>query len=218
MQAVRITAIRHGETDWNAASRVQGHTNIALNARGLQQAARVAAALAAGGDAPQCIYSSDLQRAMQTAQAIAHATDAPLHAAPALRERCFGSFEGQSFQELNARYPEEAEQWRRRVPEWEPPGGGESLLAFRARILQAVDALAAAHLGQHIAIVSHGGALDVLYRAATGLGLRDARTWQLGNAAINRLLWTPESGLTLVGWADDAHLQDALPDGTLVPV
>lgn len=207
MQAVRITAIRHGETDWNAASRVQGHTNIALNARGLLQAQRAAAALAQG-DALQCVYSSDLQRAMQTAQAVADATGAPLHTAPGLRERCFGRFEGHSFQELNERFPEEAEQWRRRVPEWAPPGGGESLLAFRARILQAVDALAAAHLGQHIAIVSHGGALDVLYRAATGLGLQDARTWRLGNAALNRLLWTPDSGLTLVGWADEAHLEN----------
>lgn len=208
MQAVRITAIRHGETDWNAASRVQGHTNIALNARGLLQAGRAAAALAQG-DAPQCVYSSDLQRAMQTAQAVADATGAPLHAAPGLRERCFGRFEGHSFQELNERFPEEAEQWRRRVPEWAPPGGGESLLAFRARILDAVNTLAAAHLGQHIVIVSHGGALDVLYRAATGLGLQDARTWRLGNAALNRLLWTPESGLTLVGWADEAHLENA---------
>ena len=209
MQAVRITAIRHGETDWNAASRVQGHTDIALNARGREQAQRAAAALADSSDAPQCVYSSDLQRAHQTAEAIAAATGAPLHAVQGLRERCFGSFEGQSFQELNERFPEEAEQWRRRVPEWAPPGGGESLLAFRARILQAVDALAAAHLGQHIAIVSHGGALDVLYRAATGLGLQDARTWRLGNAALNRLLWTPDSGLTLVGWADEAHLENA---------
>ena len=215
MHAVRISAIRHGETDWNAASRVQGHTDIALNARGLQQAERVAAALADSGDAPCAIYCSDLQRAIQTAQAVAHATGAPLHTVPDLRERCFGSFEGHSFQELNERFPEDAEQWRRRVPEWAPPGGGESLLAFRARIVAAVDAIAAAHLGQHIAIVTHGGALDVLYRAATKLGLRDARTWQLANAAINRLLWTPDAGLTLVGWADDAHLQDALLNGDI---
>ena len=74
---------------------------------------------------------------------------------------------------------------------------------------------AATHLGQHIAIVTHGGALDVLYRAATGLGLQDARTWQLANAAINRLLWTPDRGLTLVGWADNAHLQDAPLNGDM---
>ncbi len=213
MQAVRISAIRHGETDWNAASRVQGHTDIALNARGLAQAARLAQAL--GGDAPQAIYCSDLRRAQQTAQAIADATGAPLHTAQALRERCFGGFEGQSFQELNERFPEDAKQWRRRVPDWAPPGGGESLLAFRARILAAVEQCAATHLGQHIAIVTHGGALDVLYRAATGLGLQDARTWQLANAAINRLLWTPDRGLTLVGWADNAHLQDAPLNGDM---
>jgi probable phosphoglycerate mutase len=49
--------------------------------------------------------------------------------------------------------------------------------------------------------------MDVLYRAATGQDLQAPRTWNLGNATINRLLWTPE-GLTLVGWADAQHLED----------
>jgi probable phosphoglycerate mutase len=54
--------------------------------------------------------------------------------------------------------------------------------------------------------VAHGGVLDCLYRAATRLPLQAPRTWQVPNASINRLLWTPE-GFTLVGWNDDAHLQ-----------
>jgi probable phosphoglycerate mutase len=56
-------------------------------------------------------------------------------------------------------------------------------------------------------LVAHGGVLDVLYRNATGQGLQAPRTWNLGNATINRLLWTPD-GLTLVGWADTRHLED----------
>jgi len=66
--------------------------------------------------------------------------------------------------------------------------------------------LAAAHVGQHIALVAHGGVLDVLYRLATGQETQAPRTWHLGNAAINRLLWTPE-GLRLVGWGDVGHLE-----------
>jgi probable phosphoglycerate mutase len=67
--------------------------------------------------------------------------------------------------------------------------------------------LAARHPGELIVLVAHGGVLDVLYRDATGQELQAPRTWELGNAAINRLLWTPE-GLTLVGWADTQHLQN----------
>jgi probable phosphoglycerate mutase len=65
--------------------------------------------------------------------------------------------------------------------------------------------LAGAHPGGCIALVSHGGVLDSLYRAATGLALDAPRSWQLGNAAINRLLYTGR-GFTLVGWNDRAHL------------
>ena len=85
--------------------------------------------------------------------------------------------------------------------------GGESLASVCDRVLQAVHVLAARHIGEQIVLVSHGGVLDVLYRAATGLDMLAPRTWSLSNASINRLLWTPQ-GLTLVGWADTAHLED----------
>ena len=206
-QAVRIIAIRHGETAWNALGRIQGHTDIGLNDNGHAQAQQVAQALS--GEALDAIYSSDLQRAWQTAQAIAAVTAAPLHAEPGLRERCFGSFEGSSFAQIAQQQPQAAELWRKRDVQFVPPDGGESLLQLQERIAAAVQRVAAAHIGGHIALVAHGGVLDMLYRLATRQHLQAPRTWQLPNAAINRLLWTPESGLTLVGWGDVQHLSGA---------
>lgn len=208
MQATRILAIRHGETAWNVGGRIQGHLDIPLNDTGRAQARRLARALA-GRDAIDLIVSSDLARAFETARTVADATGAPLVANAALRERCFGDFQGQTFAEIADAWPDDADRWRRREPAWSPPGGqGESLLSFRERVTQAVQALAAENTGKHIALFTHGGVLDVLYRAATGLGLQDARTWQIGNTAVNRLLWTPDAGLSLVGWADTTHLED----------
>ena len=206
-QAVRIIAIRHGETAWNALGRIQGHTDIGLNDNGHAQVQQVAQALS--GEALDAIYSSDLQRAWQTAQAIAAVTAAPLHAEPGLRERCFGSFEGSSFAQIAQQQPQAAELWRKRDVQFAPPDGGESLLQLQERIAAAVQRVAAAHIGGHIALVAHGGVLDMLYRLATRQHLQAPRTWQLPNAAINRLLWTPESGLTLVGWGDVQHLSSA---------
>jgi probable phosphoglycerate mutase len=208
MQATRIIAIRHGETAWNVDTRLQGHLDIALNAKGLWQADQVARALA--GEAIEAIYTSDLLRAWHTARAIAQSTEAPLVARQDLRERCFGSFEGKTYAELEAQCPEASLRWRKREPDWAPPGG-ESLLALRQRINRTVAALARQHLGGQIVLVAHGGVMDVLYRLATGQDLQAPRTWQLGNAAINRLLWTAD-GLTLVGWGDTGHLEEATLD------
>jgi 2,3-bisphosphoglycerate-dependent phosphoglycerate mutase len=204
MTSTRIIAIRHGETAWNASARIQGHTDIPLNPQCQSQAKRLARALA-HEDSLVAIHSSDLQRAHATARAVAERTGAPLHTHQGLRERSFGDFEGRSFAQIEAELPEQAHLWRTRVPDWSPPGGGESLLAMQQRVMATIDALAHQHLGQHIAVVAHGGVLDLLYRAATQQSLQAARTWQLGNAAINRLLWTPD-GMTLVGWGDDGHL------------
>ncbi len=207
MPATRLVAIRHGETAWNAQGRLQGHQDIPLNAAGAAQAARLGAALADEG--LSVVVASDLQRAWQTGAALATALGLPLRAEPGLRERHFGVFEGLTHAELEARWPLQARRWRERDPQF-VPAGGESLLQFQARCLAAVAALAAAHAGQAIALVCHGGVLDLLYRAATHVALDHPRSWPLGNASINRLLHTPQ-GLALVGWNDRAHL-DTLHD------
>ncbi len=152
------------------------------------------------------VYSSDLQRARETAQAVADASGLSVQVSPTLRERAFGSFEGHTFAEIEAQWPEHAMRWRRRDPSFGPPGG-ETLQAFFERSLQAVHDLAAAHHGQAVAMVAHGGVLDCLYRAATGQSLGAARTWAMANAGINRLLRAGDV-LTLVGWADVSHLDD----------
>ena len=210
MEATRIIAIRHGETAWNVGGRVQGHLDIDLNDKGRWQAQQAAQALA--GEPIQALYASDLRRAHGTALSIASATGRTVQTDEGLRERCFGVFEGKTFAEVEAQWPDQAFSWRKRVPDFAPEGG-ESLLIFRERVLHTVYALAAQNTGNQIAIVSHGGVMDVLYRAATRQDLQAPRTWQLGNAAINRLLWTPE-GLSLVGWADEQHLDSALDESS----
>jgi len=210
MQATRIIAIRHGETAWNVDTRIQGHLDIPLNDTGLWQARQLARALA--GEPLSAIYASDLQRAHTTARAIAETTGAPLVPEPALRERSFGELEGRTFAEIEAELPEQARRWRQRDPHFAPEGG-ETLVQLRERIAATTHRLAAQHTGGLVVLVAHGGVLDVLYRLATGQELQAPRTWQLANAAINRLLWTPE-GLTLVGWADTQHLDTGTRDET----
>jgi probable phosphoglycerate mutase len=208
MDATRIIAIRHGETAWNVDTRIQGHLDIPLNDTGRWQARRAGAALA--GETLAAVYASDLGRAFQTAQAVADVAGLPVGADVGLRERAFGTFEGKTFAEIESQWPEQALLWRKRDPAFEP-AGGESLLRFRERVVATLDRLAARHPGEQIVLVGHGGVMDVLYRAATGQELQAPRTWALGNAAINRLLWTPD-GLTLVGWADTSHLDGAALD------
>ena len=204
MQATRIVAIRHGETAWNVDTRIQGHLDIPLNTTGLWQADQVARALA---DEPiTAIYTSDLKRAHATAQAVARSTGAPLTTHTGLRERSFGHFQGRTFAEIEAELPEDAHRWRKRDPHYAPEGG-ESLVTLKERIERTVAQLAQQHLGEQVVMVAHGGVLDVLYRLATRQDIQAPRTWQLSNAAINRLLWTPD-GLTLVGWADTQHLDN----------
>jgi 2,3-bisphosphoglycerate-dependent phosphoglycerate mutase len=193
--------LRHGQTAWNLAKRIQGHLDVPLDETGIQQAQALAQALCAEG--LQAIYSSDLQRALATAAPLGQCLGLPVQQDPALRERSFGAFEGQLYADIQTCWPEDAQRWRSRDLEF-CPGGGESLTAFDARCVGAVSRLAALHAGQAIAIVAHGGVLDCLFRAATRVGLAAAGTWPLGNASINRLLHSAQ-GFTLVGWNDNAH-------------
>ena len=211
MQATRIIALRHGETAWNVDTRIQGQTDIGLNDKGHWQARQAAAALA--HEPIAAIYTSDLSRAHDTARAIAQVQGLTPQTESGLRERAFGIFEKRTWAEIESLWPDDARQWRERVPEW-APAEGESLLALRERIQHLTHALAARHLGEQIVLVAHGGVMDILYRLATQQALQAPRTWTLGNANINRLLWSPE-GLSLVGWGDARHLEtDSLDEST----
>lgn len=204
MEVTRIIAVRHGETAWNVDARIQGQLDIALNEKGRWQAERVGIALAT--EQVAAVYSSDLARARDTADAVARAAGLSVVTEAGLRERHFGSFEGRTFKEIEQDWPEHALNWRRRIPHWTPPDGGESLLALRERVQSTVDRLADRHRGELIVLVAHGGVLDALYRVATGQPVDSPRTWQLLNGAINRLLWSA-GRLSVVGWSDTLHLE-----------
>lgn len=202
-EATRLIVVRHGETAWNVDTRVQGQLDIGLNATGERQAQQLGEALA--DETVAAVYASDLSRAWNTARAVAGPLGIEVIAEPRLRERAFGHFEGRTFADIEANSPDEARRWRTRDPEFAPEGG-ESLVVFRQRVTAVAADLAARHTGTQVVLVAHGGVMDVLYRAATGQELQAPRTWHLGNAAINRLLWTPQ-GFSLVGWGDIAHLR-----------
>ena len=204
MQATRIVAIRHGETAWNVDTRIQGHLDIPLNAKGEWQASQLAKALALQ-DPLHAVYTSDLKRAHQTATAVAVQQGLEAVSHTGLRERGFGAFEGKTFAEIEKDLPEDSPRWRKRDPQWAPPQGGESLVVMEQRVRHTLDELASQHIGQHIALFAHGGVMDLFYRMATNQDLQAPRTWTLTNTAINRLLWTPQS-VSLVGWADTSHL------------
>lgn len=201
-EVTRLVCVRHGQTDWNAQGRIQGQLDIALNAQGMAQAQALASALQEEGlDQVVC---SDLARCRQTLAPLLLRRTLPVQWHAGLRERSFGDFQGHTWAELGEREPEALQRWKSRDPDFAAPGG-ESLRVFRERVLGVVRELAARHAGRTLLLVTHGGVLDCLYRAALGLDLQAARSWRLGNAAINRLM-VSGGQIHLVGWADEGHL------------
>ncbi len=207
VEVTRVVAVRHGETVWNAEMRMQGQLDTALSGRGRWQAARVAEALE--GEGIEAIFASDLARAFDTASAIAERLGLPIIVDTGLRERSFGMFQGSTYAEIDARWPAEALRWRRHDPDF-GPAGGETLRDFDRRAVATASRIAAAQAGRTIALVTHGGVLDSLYRAASHIDLCAPRSWELGNAAVNRLLHTAR-GFSLVGWSDTSHLEGEQP-------
>ncbi len=152
-----IVLIRHGETAWNAERRLQGHLDIALNAEGLRQADALGAALA--GEHVDAIIASDLQRAHQTALAVAAGRSMTVVQDPMLRERCYGGFEGLLYADIEQRFPVEFAAWQARdIDSVMPPGArvAESFRQFYARCTAAIVGHAARHPGKRLALVAHG--------------------------------------------------------------
>lgn len=218
---IELLLIRHGETAWNAERRLQGHVDIALNEIGLQQAEALARAL---NDEPvDIIMCSDLQRAKQTADAIARNKNLLYQIVPTWRERCFGGFEGELIYELQQRFPSEYAAWRTYDADSQFPINkdgklnGESLRQFHTRIEHAFVELSHRFNHKKIALVVHGGVLECAYRIAHQLPLTTPCQKSIFNASINRFELSTNDNqikLKLVQWGDVTHLDNALDELT----
>lgn len=203
-----LLLLRHGETDWNREGRLQGQTDIALNALGEQQAHAAAEFLIARIESDgqiDAVYASDLKRAFVTAQAFAERVGMSVQTEPGVRERHYGDFEGKCRTDLPTLFPQETRNWRGDVLALHPPGG-ETHEIFMARIDAALGTIARRHPGQRVLVATHGGVLDCAYRLAHGLPAQTPRAWPIANASINTLHWF-QGALAVVSWGDVAHLQ-----------
>ena len=208
----RVCLVRHGETEWNRARRLQGHIDIALNGRGLRQAAAAAAWLAAEPDPPvSAVYSSDLKRAYATAERIAHRLHLPVRPAPELRERRFGALEGLTHDEARQRQPEAYARLEARDPDYVFPGGGESLRQLEARVTRCLTDIVAAHPNETVVVVTHGGVLDVAYRFVRTVPLHLPRDFAVLNAGLNWISIGVD-GWRIEAWAQIEHLEAAALD------
>ncbi|HTH94372.1 MAG TPA: histidine phosphatase family protein [Rhodocyclaceae bacterium] len=204
MSSTRICIVRHGETDWNADERIQGQTDIPLNAVGCAQAQAVASGLASERFA--VLYSSDLQRARDTATVTAQILNLPLQLEPGLRERRYGEYEGLTREEIKQRG--DYGRYITRDLDFDFCGG-ESLQTFAERVENTIGRLAKIHAGQSILIFTHGGVLDIVYRVAMHQPLDTKREFPIPNAALNWISVGNDernTGWTVLSWAVQSHL------------
>jgi 2,3-bisphosphoglycerate-dependent phosphoglycerate mutase len=195
-----VILARHGESDWNAAGRYQGHADRPLTGRGRLQAEELAARLA---KVPlDAVYSSDLMRARDTALPVAEAHGLGVDTLPELREVDVGSWSGLTREEAQQRFPEGFRRWLRWELAWED---GESYEAMGARVVDAVCRVAARHPGGSILVVSHGGSIRAVHAAAAGI---DVGTYR----RLHPVTPNADLGAVLVG--PDGRLSEA-PDHAL---
>lgn len=204
MTTTRLCLIRHGETTWNAEKRLQGHTDIPLNARGEIQARQMAQALKNTNLAFDALYTSDLKRAVDTANALVQLFGIKAHVESALRERHFGALQGLSTEEAPLLRPDIWKAHLSRELNHELDGG-ESIHQFALRVQGVLDSIQQQHAGKTIVIVSHGGTLDMMYRLASNQALSTERVASVPNASLN---WIAHNGdsWTVEQWADTRHL------------
>lgn len=156
-----LLLVRHGETDWNASGRLQGHTDRPLNEYGRRQAAALAERLA--GDGVAALYTSDLSRAKETAEIVAARLRLPVTVDPGLRERDWGTWEGLT--------PAERDTVEFR---------GETAEEHRERMMRSVLRIAELHPEERVVVVTHGGSMRRVQAAVLGVALpvvANCETW-----------------------------------------
>jgi alpha-ribazole phosphatase len=201
---LRLILARHGQTDWNSERRYQGQIDIPLNETGTRQAAALARALS---ETPlDAIYASDLQRAANTAEAIAQFQGQRVTRDQRLREMHFGTWGGLTFDEIRDREAERLSAWMADPVQVAPPEG-ETLGQVKVRVQSALDDTLQDHPTGTVLWVAHGGVLRVLVSLAMGLEPQGHWRFRISVASLAEL-WFYDSGVTLTRLNDTYHLDE----------
>jgi broad specificity phosphatase PhoE len=204
MATTRVFLMRHGETIWNLEGRYQGQLDSSLTPTGLAQSRALAARLAR--HTITTLYSSDLGRALQTAQIVAKSTGRRVVTDSRLRERHLGIFQGLLKAEIQQKFPDEHRLFKSAGPDHVTPGGESARQAFE-RIFGCLEELASRHAGEPTAVITHGGVVSALLRHTVGIPLDAPRRFERRNASWNVFSWK-EGKWFLETWGDVSHLQE----------
>ena len=168
-----ILLARHGESDWNRTKRWQGFADRPLTELGRRQASELGERLE--DTELDAIYSSDLQRARETAEVVARMKSLTVETTPDLREVDVGSWSGLTRAEAEARYPEAYARWLQGAEGWDD---GETYDQLGERVVRAIQRIAKDHDGQRVLIVAHGGTIRAIHAAALGVDVHTYRRIQ----------------------------------------
>lgn len=196
----RIIFVRHGQTAWNLELKYQGHTDTELSVLGLEQAKRVADRLAQ--EKISAVYASDLSRAFKTAEAIADLHSLAVMPMPGFREIKFGEWEGLTYEDIKAKWPDIIDRFFTHADEVAIPGG-ETFSQLKERASAAIEQITARHQGQTIAVVSHGGTIRTILCAALNIHLNYVWNIRQDNTAVSIVEYHKER--PIVTLVNDIH-------------
>jgi probable phosphoglycerate mutase len=200
-EIIRITILRHGETEWNTQGKHQGQLDSPLTPLGVAQAKAAAAYLQ--NDTYDLIYTSDLRRARDTAELLNRQFNLKIVTEPRLRERNLGVIQGLTRTELQKYHPEVYQKYCVPDPEYIVPGG-ESARQCYQRVAAWMTEMARNHSGQSILAVTHGIILSYIFKNVLGLPVEAKRNFSLFNASINRFT-IRHGSWNLETWGEISH-------------
>ncbi len=207
MPTTKVLLIRHGQTDANRSRVFQGQMGAGLNARGQAQAHLLAERLAAANVHLDALYSSDLQRAWETAEIVGQRLGMTPIPELGLREVFLGAWQGLSYNEVAQQFPDEWAAWRR--GEDLRRGGGENYVDLQTRIMATLDRLVRAHDGATLGVVSHGAAIKLFVAGVLGIDMARLPYFHVAsNTAVSVLAREPDGDWDLLIWNDARHLPD----------
>lgn len=205
--ACRIFLIRHGETQWNKDSRIQGHSDVPLSRKGIEQAKLLSKRLEQQNFA--AFFSSNLSRARETADIIAKPHDKAVQVLQDLQELNFGQWEGLTIGEIRQKYKKESSAW------WDSPletriPGGENLSELAERSVRAIQSIIERFEKQQVAVVAHGGTIRSIVGTMLGLDLNQYWRLRQDNASLSIIEFYQWEKAILMLYNDCSHLKPGL--------